>query len=86
MAHENVQLVVETLEKLRNDEAFNEVRRKSNDQVTEVLEFIEKEFPEPANTGRETLRDIFELLEVLKIFSTLPVTSCEAERSFSTLK
>ena len=43
MAHENVQLVVETLEKLRNYEAFNKVRRKSNDQVTEVLKFIEKE-------------------------------------------
>ena len=43
MAHENVQLIVESLEKLRNDEAFNEVRRKSNDQVTEVLKFIEKE-------------------------------------------
>ena len=42
-AHENVQLVVETLEKLRSDEAFNDIRVKSNDQVTEVLKFIETE-------------------------------------------
>ena len=42
-AHENVQLVVETLQNLRNDESFEEVRRKSKSQVTEVTEFIEQE-------------------------------------------
>ena len=35
---------------------------------------------------KETCNFFPELLKVLKIFSTLPVTSCEAERSFSTLK
>ena len=42
-AHENVQLVVETLQNLRNDESFEEVRSKSKSQVTEVTEFIEQE-------------------------------------------
>ena len=35
---------------------------------------------------KDTLKFFPELLKVLKIFATLPVTSCEAERSFSTLK
>ena len=42
-AHENVQMVIQTLENLRNDESFEEVRSKSNHQVAEVIEFIEKE-------------------------------------------
>ena len=29
---------------------------------------------------------VLNIKEVLKIFATLPITSCEAERSFSTLK
>ena len=37
-------------------------------------------------TLKDTLKFFPELLKVLKIFATLPVTSCEAERSFSTLK
>ena len=35
---------------------------------------------------KDTCNFLPEILKVLKIFSTLPVTSCEAERSFSTLK
>ena len=42
-AHENVQLVIETLENLRNDQSFEDVRNKSNHQVAEVVEIIEKE-------------------------------------------
>ena len=35
---------------------------------------------------RDTHKFFPELLKVLKILATMPVTSCEAERSFSTLK
>ena len=49
----------------------------------------EREAPQAAahqETLKDTLKFFPELLKVLKIFATLPVTSCEAERSFSTLK
>ena len=41
-----------------------------------IVEIVEK----------DTLKFFPELLKVLKIFATLAVTSCEAERSFSTMK
>ena len=35
--------MIETLENLRNDQSFEDVRNKSNHQVAEVVEIIEKE-------------------------------------------
>ena len=77
------------LRPLRNIEMMKLSTKSGGSQMIKSLRFLnslkkrswlavwrKSKFPEPANTGRETLRDIFELLEVLKIFSTLPVTSC----------
>ena len=88
-AHENVRLVVETLENLRNDSSFEEVRNKSKCQVTEVTEFIEseelacsvKEIQVP-RASKQWKGDSEGFLRVNNYFQTIDKITSELHRRF----